>query len=178
MQIRFATPNDIPLCLQLDASSETRRVWQLDLRESRDQVAAHLRSATLPRELRLDYPSPDDALLLHWQRGYCIMVAEDWAGDGVVGYVDIGPEPDMQTGWIWHLVIDRRRRRQGIGSTLLRAAVQWSSDHQLHRLMAPIPTQNDPSVRFFQRHGFAFCGFHDRYYRTGSVALFFGRELR
>ncbi len=63
MQIRFATPSDIPNCLQLDASSETRRVWQLDLRESRDQVSAHLRSATLPRELRLDYPSPDDALL-------------------------------------------------------------------------------------------------------------------
>ena len=178
MQIRFATPNDIPHCLQLDASSETRRVWQLDLRESRDQVAAHLRSATLPRELRLDYPSPDDALLLHWQRGYSIMVAEDWPGVGVVGYVDVGPEPDVQTGWLWHLVVDRHWRRQGIGALLLRAAIQWSTDHQLRRLMVPLQTQNDPAIRFFQRHGFAFCGFNDRYYSSGSVALYFGRELR
>ena len=54
----------------------------------------------------------------------------------------------------------------------------WSVDHELHRLMAPLQTQNDPGIRFFQRHGFTFCGFNDRYYRTGSVALFFGRDLR
>jgi GNAT superfamily N-acetyltransferase len=178
MHVRFATPNDIEACLQLDSTFDTRRVWQLDLRESREQVAAQLRTATLPRELRLDYPAPNNALLMHWQRGYCLLVAEDWLGDGIVGYADVGPEPDLQTGWLWHLVVDRGHRRQGVGSMLLRAALQWSGDHQLRRLMAPLQTQNDPGVRFLQRHGFAFCGFNDRYFSTGSVALFFGRELR
>lgn len=178
MHIRFAVPEDLESCLRLDASFDTRRVWQLDLREARDQISAQVRAAALPRELRLDYPSPHDALLMHWQRGYCVLVAEDWGRGGIVGYADIGPEPDVQTAWIWHLVVDRSRRRQGIGSSLLRAAVQWSIDHQLRRLMAPLQTQNDPGIRFCQRHGFVFCGFNDRYFRTGSVALFFGRELR
>ncbi len=94
----------------------------MDLRESREQVSAQLRTTTLPRELRLDYPAPNNAMLMHWQRGYCILVAEDWLGDGVVGYADVGPEPDLQTGWLWHLVVNRSHRRQGVGSMLLRAA--------------------------------------------------------
>jgi len=178
MYVRFAVPNDLEACLRLDPSYVTRHVWQLDLREGRDQVAAQLRSAALPRELRLDYPSPDSALLMHWQRGYCIMVAEDGYRGEVTGYIDVGPEPDVQTGWLWHLVVDKYRRREGIGSLLLRTAIQWSSDHHLLRITAPVQTQNDPAIRFFQRHGFSFCGFNDRYYRTGSVALYFGRELR
>ncbi len=98
MHVRFATPNDIEICQQLDTSFETRRVWQLDLRESREQVSAHLRTTTLPRELRLDYPAPGNALLMHWQRGYALLVAEDWLGEGIVGYADVGPEPDLQAG--------------------------------------------------------------------------------
>lgn len=178
MHIRFAAPNDLEGCLHLDSAFDTRRVWQLDLREGREQVAVHLRIVALPRELRLDYPTPDDALLMHWQRGYCILVAESLSGAGILGYVDVGPEPDMQAGWLWHLIVDRSQRRRGAGSLLLRAAMQWCSDNQLRRLLAPMQTQNDTGIRFLQRHGFAFCGFNDRYYRTGSVALFFGRELR
>ena len=68
MHVRFAVPNDLETCLHLDDSFDTRRVWQLDLRESRDHVSAQLRSAALPRELRLDYPSPDDACLLYTSR--------------------------------------------------------------------------------------------------------------
>lgn len=178
MYVRFATINDLEACLHLDATFETRRVWQLDLREAREQVSVLLRTTPVPRELRVDYLSPNDALLMHWQRGYCIMVAEHEPDSGVVGYLDVGPEPDLQTGWLWHLVVERNQRRRGIGSLLLRAALQWSSDHQLRRLMVPLQTQNDPGVRFLQRHGFTFCGFNDRYYHNGSVALFFGRDLR
>lgn len=179
MHVRLATSHDILDCLRLDASSDTRRVWQLDLRESREQISASLRVTALPRDLRLDYPAPGNALVMHWQRGYCLLVAEDLTdGGNLVGYADVGPEPDMQTAWLWHLVVDRSHRRRGVGSALLRAAMQWSSEHQLQRLMAPLQTQNDPGVRFLQRHGFAFCGFNDRYFDNGSVALFFGRELR
>jgi hypothetical protein len=54
----------------------------------------------------------------------------------------------------------------------------WCKDHHLRRMMVPLQTQNDPGVRFCQRHGFVFCGFNDRYYRNGSVALYFGHDLR
>lgn len=178
MQIRHAIPADLDFCLQLDASFDTKRVWQLDLRENRSQIAAQIRATDLPRELRVDYPGPHEALLMHWQRGYCILVAEDSISGEILGYVDVGPEPDLQLGWIWHLVVDRRLRRHGIGSALLQAAMQWSREHKLRRLMTPLQTQNDPGIRFSQRHGLVFYGFNDRFFSNDSVALFFGRELR
>lgn len=178
MHIRPAVPNDLEACLQLDASFDTERVWQLDLREGRTQISAQLRTVDLPRQMRVDYPAPHNALLMHWQRGYCILIAEDPSSRQALGYIDVGPEPDAQLGWLWHLVVDRNQRRQGVGSALVSAAARWCSEHKLHRLMAPVQTQNDPGIRFCQRHGFAFCGFNDRYYPTGSVALFFGRNLR
>lgn len=178
MRIRPAVPHDLSACLQLDASFDTTRVWQLDLRNARTQVAAHLRVVDLPRQVRVDYPSPDSALLMHWQRGYHILVAEDEEASRVVGYVDIGPEPDAQVGWIWHLVVDRSYRRQKIGSALLVAAARWCHDNGLGRLLAPLQAQNDPGIRFCQRHGFSFCGFNDRHFQSGGVALFFGRDLR
>ena len=119
MHVRFAVPNDLETCLHLDDLFDTRRVCSLIY----VRAATCLGAAALggvAAELRLDYPSPESALLMHWQRGYSIMVAEDWPGVGVVGYVDVGPEPDVHTGWLWHLVVDRHWRRQGIGALLLR----------------------------------------------------------
>lgn len=178
MHIRHAIPADLDYCLELDASFETGHVWQLDLRESREQAVAQVRMTALPRLLRVAYPAPTEALLMHWQRGYCILVAEDEHTAEVFGYVDVGPEPDLQLGWLWHLVVDQAHRRQGVGSSLLRAAMQWGREHELARLMAPLQTQNHGGVRFLQRHGFTFCGFNDRYYRSGGIALYFGRNLR
>lgn len=178
MHIRFAMPNDLPACLQLDASFDTERVWQLDLREARTQVSAQLRVVDLPRQMRVDYPAPHNALLMHWQRGYCILVAATDDTNQVAGYIDIGPEPDTQMGWLWHLVVNRSQRGQGVGSALLAAGAQWCRDHSLNRMIAPVQSQNDPGVRFCQHHGFAFCGFNDRHFQTGGIALFFGRNLR
>lgn len=178
MHIRSAVPNDLSACLQLNASFDTQRVWQLDLRETRSQVSAQLRAVDLPRQVRVDYPAPHNALLMHWQRGYCILVAEDLRSRQVTGYIDVGPEPDSQTGWIWHLVVDQGCRRQGIGSALLQAATRWCLDHQLYRLMAPVQIQNDAGIQFCHRRGFSFCGFNDQFYQSGSVALFFGRNLK
>ena len=178
MRIRHAVPADIDRCLHLDASFETGRVWQLDLRDSRELISNTLRTTPLPRQLQVPYPSPGDALLMHWQRGYCILVAEDVVKSQILGYVDVGPEPDLLLGWLWHLVVDLPQRRQGIGGTLLQAAMTWSREHQLQRLIVPLQTQNDPAIRFFQRRGFTFCGFNDSHSRGGNAALLYGRNLR
>jgi GNAT superfamily N-acetyltransferase len=178
MHLRHATLADLDHCLELDASFDTERVWQLDLRPGRDSISSQLRATELPRQLRVDYPLPHDTLLMHWQRGYCIIVAEIPDTSQLTGFVDVGPEPDLQVGWIWNLVVDRSRRRQGVGTALLAAAASWCKDHQLRRLMVPLQIQNDPGIRFCQRQGFSFCGFNDRYYQSGAVALFLCRNLR
>ncbi len=178
IQIRHALPADLDYCLQLDGSFDTQRVWQLDMRESHQRVDVQLRATPLPRELRVAYPTPTESLLVHWQRGYCVLVAEEENSGALLGYVDVGPEPDLQLGWIWHLVVDQSVRRHGIGSLLLQGAVAWSRENDLRRLMAPLQSQNDPGIQFCRRHGMTFYGFNDRFYRNGSVTLFFGRNLR
>jgi len=112
---------------------------------------------------------------MHWQRGYCLIVAEEPATGQIIGYVDVGPEPDLQMAWLWHLVVDRSRRCQGIGSALLNAALAWSTHNDLARLVAPVQALNDAGIHFLQRRGFALCGYNDRFYRNGNVALFFAR---
>lgn len=178
MHIRHAIPADIERCLQLDASFETARVWQLKLRDGREQISSELRAVPLPRQLRVPFPTPDKSLLMHWQRGYCVLVADDPSSDQLLGYVNVDPEPDHRLGWVWHLVVGLDHRRQGVGTGLLQAAMQWSREHALRQVMVPVQAQNDPGIRFLQRNGFSFCGFNDRFYKSGDVALFFGRNLR
>ena len=44
-------------------------------------------------------------------------------------------------------------------------------------LMADVSARNYPALRLLQQAGFAFCGFNDRCYPNGEVALFFSCRL-
>jgi ribosomal protein S18 acetylase RimI-like enzyme len=39
-----------------------------------------------------------------------------------------------------------------------------------------IQTKNHPAISFAQKHGFQFCGYNERYYPNGDIALFFSRS--
>jgi len=43
--------------------------------------------------------------------------------------------------------------------------------------MAILQSKNHPAISFFQRHGFKFCGYNERYYRNQDIGLYFGRGL-
>jgi ribosomal protein S18 acetylase RimI-like enzyme len=68
-------------------------------------------------------------------------------------------------------------RNQGIGKALLRAAAAWAREESLRRLILEAPTKNGPALRYFHARGAEFCGFNDRYYTNGDIAVFFEYRL-
>jgi hypothetical protein len=39
-------------------------------------------------------------------------------------------------------------------------------------------TKNYPGILFSQANGMVFCGFNDRYFSNGDIAVFFSQTLR
>ncbi len=179
MIIRPAELTDLNACFEMDHSFETDHVWQMDQREEDGVVSVVFRTVRLPRLMKVDYPRDLDYLLENWQREECFLVADaDPDGEGdIQGYLDMTVQSWHNTGWINNLAVARSQRRQRIGQALLQAGIQWSRERGLGRLMVEAQTKNYPAISFYQKQGFVFCGFNDRYYPNQDIALFFALSV-
>jgi tRNA threonylcarbamoyladenosine biosynthesis protein TsaB len=72
----------------------------------------------------------------------------------------------------------RRVRRQGIGTGLLLAGMEWAKQHSLDRLVVEMQPKNYPALCMMQKLGFLFCGYQDPYYTNRDIALFFAKSVR
>lgn len=175
IQIRPAIATDLLSLTQLDHSSTSDYVWQLDLRKEKDQVLAGFREVRLPRPINVSYPRDPQALVDEWTQRSTTLVA--MLTNIPVGYVCILEHSHGTTAWVTDLVVDSRRRRQGIGSALLNAAQDWASSRSDRDIFLEMISKNYPAIRLAHKFGFEFCGYNDHYYVTQDVALFFGRSL-
>jgi len=176
MRVRPARPRDLEVCVALDHSYVTDRVWQMETREQNGMLTVTFRVARLPREIRVNYPRQGDDLLAGWRRCDGFLVAGE--GGSVYGYVALTAWTEHGIAWVSDLVVDRPRRRRGIGTALLQAAARWGRNHNLMRLVIEIQTKNYPAIRFCRSRGLAFCGYNDHYWPSQDIALFFGESLR
>jgi ribosomal protein S18 acetylase RimI-like enzyme len=176
MQIHPAELADLNLCYQLNMAYTTDYVWQMQTRENGRTINVRFDTVRLPRPMRVDYPRSPDELVLHWQQDGCFLVARTM-NDEVVGFLDAWPRPSQNLLWISNLVIDQAYRRQGFGSRLLKSARRWAMEHELAQMMLEIQTKNHPAISFAQKHGFQFCGYNERYYPNGDIALFFSLSV-
>jgi ribosomal protein S18 acetylase RimI-like enzyme len=176
MQIHAAELADLNLCYQLNMSYTTDYVWQMQTRENGRTIDVRFDTVRLPRPMRVDYPRSPDELAWHWQQDGCFLVARN-VQDEVVGFLDAWPRPWQNLLWISNLVIDGAYRRQGFGSRLLKSARRWATERDLAQLMLEIQTKNHPAISFAQKHGFQFCGYNERYYPNGDIALFFSLSV-
>lgn len=176
MQIHPAELADLNLCYQLNMAYTTDYVWQMQTRENGRTIDVRFDTVRLPRPMRVDYPRSPDELMLHWQQEGCFLVARTM-NDEVLGFLDAWPRPWQNLLWISNLVIDQAYRRQGFGSRLLKSARRWAIEHELAQLMLEIQTKNHPAISFAQKHGFQFCGYNERYYPNGDIALFFSLSV-
>ena len=94
-----------------------------------------------------------------------------------MAFLDMTAQAWHGVGWIRNLIVSRSFRRQGVGSALLQAAQYWALDNDLGKLMFETQTKNHPAICFAQKHRFAFCGYNDRYYSNGDIAVFFSLSL-
>jgi GNAT superfamily N-acetyltransferase len=178
IQVRAATPDDMARIVALDYGYSTDYVWQLDVRgdSGAEQIQVTFRTVRLPRPMRVSVPAEPERLASNWERRACRLVAEQ---DGhLKGFLTVALAPADDTAWIADCVVERRFRRSGVGSVLLRSAAHWSRTNNLKRLIVEMQSKNYPAICFAQKHGLAFCGYNDRYYANQDVALFFGMVLK
>ncbi len=178
--IRAATEADWPHLLAIDTSYSTDYVWQMDWQDETAQPGGELRVAfrptRLPRSMRITFPRGQQALEQAWARRLCFLVAEE--SGQVHGYVHLTESPMPGTAWVADFAVERRWRRNGAGTVLLKAATDWARQHGFGRVTLEMQAKNHPAIAFAQARGFVFCGYNDRYYPNQDVAVFFGRGLK
>lgn len=175
VNVRPAVATDLPHLMDLNHSSISDYVWQLDLRKENGQVLAGFREVRLPRPTSVTYPHDPFLLADEWTQRSATFVA--LAGDVPLGYACILEHSHATTAWVTDLVVDAENRRQGVGSALLNAAQDWAISRSDRDIFLEMSSKNYPAIRLALKLGFEFCGYNDHYYVTQDVALFFGRSL-
>lgn len=176
MRIRPAAPKDLAPCGELDHSGKTDRVWQMDTRWTSGARRIVFRAVRLPREIEVHYPRQGEDLLAGWRRRDGFIIAEE--GERVCGYATLAVQPEHGMVWVGDLVVDRSRRRRGIGTALLKASAQWGATQNMVRLTLEVQTKNYPAIAFCQASGLSFSGYNDHYWANEDIAVFFTGRLR
>jgi L-amino acid N-acyltransferase YncA len=105
-------------------------------------------------------------------QGYPVLVAVD--GQQVMGYATFG---EWRSRWgyrftVEHTVhVDQNRRGHGIGRALLEALLPLARQMGKHTMIGAVDAENQASIRFHERLGFASTG------RCRQVGYKFGRWL-
>lgn len=177
MLVRPARVSDVAVCGRLDASYTSELTYQLsEERPSRPgtmELAIGLRAVRLPRPRAVVAPDATAELEMQWGRlGLFLVVEED---ERVVGY--LGAREDRDLGWIENVVVDGPFRRRRYGSALLAAARAWAVGAELRSLLAAAPTRNHPAVALLRANGFIFCGYNERHFTSGEIALYLAQDL-
>jgi len=175
LTIRPGIATDLSRLMQLDHSCASEYVWQLDFQKDSEQIIASFRKVRLPREVRVLYPRRVDTLADLWNRqpGLVALLSST-----PVGYIRMLEQTSAGTVWITDVVVASSVRRQGIGSSLIRAAQDWAIERGAQRIMLEMQSKSYPAICLAQSLGFDFCGYNDQYYASQDVTLFFGRALK
>ncbi len=175
MQPRLAKLADVNACCQLNMTYVTDYVWQMRTNETERATDIHFDTVRLPRPMRVDYPRLPEEFVDHWEQKGCFFVLND--GKEVVAFIDAIPNRWQNMLWIANLAVASPYRRQGIATRLLQAAHEWALHRHLGQITLELQTKNYPAICFAQKHGFQYCGYNERYYLNGDIALFFTRSI-
>jgi len=153
-RIRHADPSDAEQLTRLaDAVSGEPEGWLIS-------VAGEWRSAG------------DERRFLKALRRYphaAVFVAED--GDGIlVGRLSVGRDPHPASTHVADvgLMVAREARRQGVGTALLQAAVDWAREAGVRKLELHVLPWNDAAIALYDAFGFEREGYRKRHYRRGG----------
>lgn len=174
LQFRPAEMSDFEACLQLDHSSQTSRLWQMEFTQQDGNKIAKFQAVRLPRPQEINYAFSLEEQVKRWYVADYFWVAE--AEDRVCGYVTVTLDKMETVGWLSDVVVAPLWRRKGYGSYLVAMANRWASEQGAQRMLTAVSTKNYPAVEFFQKNGFVFCGYNERLH-PGDIMVFLGVNL-
>jgi len=182
IEIRPPTSADIPKLVEIDHDYVSDHVWQMEVQREAGQKPSDLRveiifrQLKLPRSVHVEYPRQPAELANDWKERSCVLVAA-LQGE-VVGYASVMLTIASHTGWMTDLVVIRKMRRQGIGSTLVLAGQEWSRQKRCSRMVLEMQPKNYPAICLAQKLGYDLSGYNDHYFPNHDIALFFSKSLR
>lgn len=174
--VKVAEADDILLCSQFDASYQTSHVWQMNLStEDERSLRCAFTRVKLPRMMPVSSPySVAETQAILEQADY-VFVA--WYQNQIIGYVSGDVESWRQTVTVNLLTVHPQIRRKGVGKLLLKMVKNAAQQYRCKYLAVTVQTKNYPAIEFAQKHGFVFCGYNDRHYPNGDIALNFSLAL-
>jgi ribosomal protein S18 acetylase RimI-like enzyme len=106
---------------------------------------------------------------------YKFLVAED---DGkIVGYSRIHLYKWNNSAYIITVLVDVGHRRRGIGTSLLNTMEDFARKSKSRVLMFDTSFDNAPALLLYFKNGFRICGYNDKSYINGKIALYLAKEL-
>ena len=178
MEIRLATIHDLNACLAIDDSFDTDYVYQVEERNTSSDISVSFHLVRLPRPMKVPHIISRDELTKDFERtgSGSIFIADD-AG-AVRGFIDVEESAWNQAAYINNLAVAPAYRRKGMGSQLMRVALEWGRQKKLRAVMLDTTTKDYPAICFYQKFGFVFCGFNDQMYPNRDIAMLYAMSLR
>jgi RimJ/RimL family protein N-acetyltransferase len=152
--VRHADPSDAEQLTRLaDAVSAEPEGWLIS-------IAGEWRSAG------------DERRFLKALRRYphaAVFVAEDDDGR-LIGRLSVGRDPHPASTHVADvgLMVAREARRQGVGTALLQAAVEWARETGVRKLELHVFPWNEAAIALYDAFGFEREGYRKRHYRRGG----------
>lgn len=172
--IRPLTPADVPRLDQIDANFESDRF--LAVEKAIDGLGVTWRLIERPLDLcfiSTDYtfqPGERAALIERLRAADGLyLIAED--GARLAAFIDVEAERWRGAANVWHVFVDRTRRRQGLGQALMQRVIDWARQAGLRGIVCETQTNNWPACNFYRQLGFQLCGVDDHFYSNEDVAL-------
>jgi GNAT superfamily N-acetyltransferase len=171
VNVRRAVPADLQQLSQVRAHYESDGALQLSQEREGEATITTFRRIRFPRVVRIepDLAAPDVPVDAADDEYYA--VAEE--GGEILAYVRALADLERGVGWITHLVVVPRHRRNHVGYTLLEAAKRWAELNRLHHLQLEVETRNLPAISFLERCGFQLAGYNEHLNRTRDIVVFY-----
>jgi ribosomal protein S18 acetylase RimI-like enzyme len=176
IEIRQATSDDLESLSQFEHGYYTDYVWQMNLDLSTESVQSEFRRVRLPRRVFVCYPRDRKTIFEDFDQAEALLLARN--DDIPVGYIKIVAEKEASVARVSDLVVTSSKRRQGIASGLMLAALDLVAYRQFRTLLIELQSKNDPGIQMSSKLGFNFCGFRDDYFPNHELAIFFSRFIR
>jgi ribosomal protein S18 acetylase RimI-like enzyme len=81
------------------------------------------------------------------------------------------------SAYIITLLVDAEQRRKGIGTRLLKFMEDFAREKRARILLFDTSTDNAPALQLYFKNGFKICGYNDKIYENGKIALYLAKEL-
>ena len=177
LNIRSAVAEDVQICADFDAGYTTEYVWQMQLREGEWSHGVDFTRLRLPRAMSVTFPFyPSEISAMLYRAQYMLVATIGDEGD-IVGYVAGGVEAWRQSLSIDLLLVRKDARRQKVAKSLLNAVRVFAVENGATHIDFSMQTKNDPAIKLARQQGAILCGYNDRLYPNGDIALLYTLQL-